>query len=437
MAEPSADPILARLMRLHPKKIDLTLGRIEALLADLDHPERKIPPTIHVAGTNGKGSTVAYLKAMYEAAGLSVHAYTSPHLVRFEERIVLNGTQISEEDLVSLLDEAERVNGERPITFFEITTAVAFLAFARHPADVLLLEVGLGGRLDATNVITPDVSIITPVSLDHTQFLGPDIPTIAGEKAGILKPGVPAAIGRQQPAGLEVIKACGASVGASLTVVDEDFSVARLEDGFRLSLGGEVLDLPQPGLIGDHQIDNAALAATALRLMGQKHPGLQVDASAMARGIASTTWPARLQRLTKGPMVDALPQGTELWLDGGHNEAAAEIIGAQLDVWAESETAASETALIAGMLETKDPVAFFRRLSGKAQQVVAIAIPEEQATLTAEQVSEAAQSAGLPVATAPSPAAALAQHLGRTPPPKRILICGSLYLAGRILRQNG
>ncbi|MCR9256537.1 MAG: bifunctional folylpolyglutamate synthase/dihydrofolate synthase [Alphaproteobacteria bacterium] len=415
-------------MRLHPKVIDLTLGRIEALLADLGHPERALPPIVHVAGTNGKGSVVADLMAMYRAAGLRAHAYTSPHLVRFGERIVLAGDPIPEPDLVALLDEVEAINGERPITFFEITTAVAYLAFSRVPADVLLLEVGLGGRLDATNVITPDVSVITPVSLDHMQFLGPDIPSIAAEKAGILKPGIPAVIGPQRPEALTVIEEKARTVGAPLSVHGRDWTVDRTADGFAL----DGVPFPRPALIGDHQIDNAAVAVMAAKALGDRVPALALPDACLAEGIATARWPARLQRLTAGPLVEVCGGGTELWLDGGHNEAAAAVIAGQLDAWAEPRT-----AVIVGMLESKEPVAFFRKLAGKVAAVKTIAIPEEKATLSADAVAEKAGEAGLTADPCPDIGGALRALLDAPEPPRRVLICGSLYLAGRVLRDNG
>jgi len=332
------------------------------------------------------------------------------------------------------LDEVERVNGDRPITFFEITTAVAFLAFSRVPADLLLLEVGLGGRLDATNVVTPAVSVITPVSLDHMQFLGPDIAAIAGEKAGILKAGVPAVIGPQRPEALAVIDAKAAEVGAPLSVAGRDWTVERPVahkatpgEGFRL----DGVSYPPPGLIGDHQIDNAATAIMTARGLAKAVPSLTIDGPALAAGVAGARWPARLQRLKDGPLVQALPAGAELWLDGGHNEAAAEALAAQLDTWGEPRT-----ALIVGMLESKDPVAFFRRLVGRVAGVRTIAIPEEKASLSAERTAAAADAAGMAAAPSTTALAAMRDLATASTPPRRVLICGSLYLAGRILRDH-
>ncbi|MFN6980052.1 MAG: bifunctional folylpolyglutamate synthase/dihydrofolate synthase, partial [Gemmobacter sp.] len=342
-------------MTLHPKVIDLTLGRMHRLLAALGHPERRLPPVIHIAGTNGKGSTQAMIRAGLEGAGQRVHAYTSPHLARFHERIRLAGTLIAEDHLAALLDECEAANGGAPITFFEITTAAAFLAFARVPADWLLLEVGLGGRLDATNVVDrPRLTVITPVSLDHQQYLGETVPEIAAEKAGILKPGVPGIIAPQSPDALGVIEARAAATGAPLTIANRDFQAWA--DRGRLvfqDLDG-LLDLPRPVLPGPHQIDNAGAALAALRVLGLG------DAEA---AVTRADWPARMQRLRRGPLSTAAP-GVELWLDGGHNPAGGAAIAATL-----AAMSARPTYLIAGMLNTKDVTGFMRPLAGHARHL--------------------------------------------------------------------
>jgi len=421
---PSSDRVLERLMSLHPKVIDLTLGRVERLLAALGHPERRLPPVIHVAGTNGKGSTLAMIRAGLEARGNRVHVYTSPHLARFHERIRVAGALIEEDRLIALLERCERANGGEPITFFEITTAAAFLAFAETPADFTLLEVGLGGRLDATNVIdAPLLCVITPVSLDHQQYLGDTVAAIAGEKAGILKTGSPCIVGSQLATGLDVIEARAAAIGAPLMVADQDWQV--MEEHGRLvfqDLNG-LLDLPPPALIGAHQIDNAGMALAVLRALG-------TDETACAAALARAEWPARLQRLRRGPLVDAAGSA-ELWLDGGHNPAAgaalAEALGRLPD---------RPLHLVCGMLNTKDVGGYLLPLAARAEALRGVSIPGEAATLSAEETVAQARAAGL----AAEPAASVIEAvttIAAADRNARILICGSLYLAGRVLAENG
>ena len=337
----TSDLILQRMMTFHPKIIDLTLDRVHRLLAALGHPERSLPPVIHIAGTNGKGSTQAMIRAGLEAMGGRVHAYTSPHLARFHERIRLAGDLISESYLTEILDECMRANGSEEITFFEITTCAAFLAFARTPADWTLLEVGLGGRLDATNVVDqPRLTIITPVSLDHQQYLGETLGEIAGEKAGILKRGTPCVVGPQEEAGLEVIEAKAARLGAPLLVRGQHWHA--WEERGRLIFQDEngLLDLPLPNLPGPHQIDNAGAALAALRHLG-------ADEAACEAAVTKADWPARMQRLKTGPLVEAAG-ACELWLDGGHNPAGGIAVAATL-----ARMPAKPTHLIVGMLNTK------------------------------------------------------------------------------------
>ncbi len=418
-----SDALLERMMTFHPKIIDLTLDRVWRLLAALDHPERALPPVVHIAGTNGKGSTQAMIRAGLEAGGARVHAYTSPHLARFHERIRLAGRLISEDALSSVLDECLRANGDTPITYFEITTCAALLAFARTPADFTLLEVGLGGRLDATNVVdAPALCIITPVSIDHQQFLGETLAEIAGEKAGILKRGVPCVVGPQDDAALEVIEARAACVGAPLLIHGQHWHVT--EEAGRLVYQDEtgLLDLPLPNLPGPHQIQNAGAALAALRALGH---GATVEAA-----VTSAEWPARMQRLRTGPLAQAAPQA-ELWLDGGHNVAAGAAIAATLD-----RLPKRDTHLICGMLNTKDVSGFMRPLAAHATRLHAVSIPGESATLSAAQTALAARSAGIDAQEAPDVATALASIIADTPH-ARVLICGSLYLAGVILRENG
>ncbi|CTQ49305.1 Folylpolyglutamate synthase [Jannaschia donghaensis] len=416
-----SDVVLDRLMALHPKVIDLVLDRVHRLLDALDHPEARLPPVIHIAGTNGKGSTQAMLRAGLEAAGDRVHAYTSPHLARFHERIRLAGHLIAEEDLADLLAECEAANGGAPITFFEITTCAAFLAFARTPADWTLLEVGLGGRLDATNVVTPRLSIITPVSMDHEAFLGDTLTAIAGEKAGILNRGVPCIVGPQDDAALDVIEATAARLGAPLLIHGQHWHVT--EEGGRLVFQDEtgLMDLPLPRLIGAHQVGNAGIAIAALRALNR--------AEGAEAAMTDAVWPGRMQRLTKGPLVDAA--GTaELWLDGGHNPAAGTALAEAL-----TRLPPRPLHLICGMLNTKDAAGYMTPLAGPAIHLHAVSIPGEANTLSATDTCAAADRAGIPNSPAASVDDAIAA-ITAIDPTARILICGSLYLAGHILRSN-
>ncbi len=420
----TSDALLDRMMTLHPKVIDLTLARVHSLLAKLGHPERSIPPVIHIAGTNGKGSTQAMIRAGLESAGKSVHAYTSPHLARFHERIRLAGDLISEPALAALLDECVTANGPDPITFFEITTCAAFVAFARTPADWTLLEVGLGGRLDATNVIDrPALTIITPVSLDHQQYLGDTVALIAAEKAGILKRGVPCVVGPQTDEGLAVIEATAARLGAPLLAHGQHWHAT--EERGRLIFQDEtgLLDLPLPNLPGPHQIQNAGAAIAALR-----HLGYGPDACEAA--VTKAHWPARMQRLRFGPLTEAAPQ-VELWLDGGHNPAGGEALAATL-----ARMPARATHLICGMLNTKDIAGYLRPLATRAASLTAVSIPGEKNTLPAEETRAAAAAVGLPATTAESVIDAL-RAIAAKDAQARVLICGSLYLAGQVLRENG
>lgn len=433
----ASDAILERLTRLHPKAIDLSLDRMRMLLARLGDPQTRLPPVFHIAGTNGKGSTAAYLRAMLEAAGKRVHVYTSPHLVRFHERIRLAGQLISEDALQILLDECERAAGETPVTFFEITTAAALTAFARVPADALILEVGLGGRLDATNVIdAPLVSVITPVDLDHQHYLGDTIEQIAAEKAGIIKRGRPVAVGPQADAAYGVIEREAERLGAPLIAWGRQFS-AHDERG-RMVFQDEsgVMDLPHPRLVGAHQIANAALAIAALKAQEV----FKVSDAAIEKGLTHVAWPARMQRLTYGPLVEQAPDGAEVWLDGGHNPHAGAAISALL---ADLEDQRPRPLfLIVGMLNTKDAANYLAHFRGLARHVVTIAIPGEANAMGAGALYDAARAAGLnadpadDLEDAMDLVAARAQLDGDAAAP-RVLICGSLYLAGKVLAQNG
>jgi dihydrofolate synthase/folylpolyglutamate synthase len=428
LPEYRSDRVLERLMRLHPKRIDLSLGRIERLLAALGNPQDGLPPVVHVAGTNGKGSVVATLRACLEAGGYRVHAYTSPHLVRFHERIRLAGTLIAEDDLVALLEECERANGAAPITFFEITTAAAFLAFARTPADAVLLEVGLGGRLDATNLVRrPAATAITPISLDHQAFLGDTIAAIAGEKAGILKPGAPAILAPQPPEAEAVLEARARAIGAPLYRWGEDWRSFPAEGGMRYEGREWRLDLPRPALPGAHQIVNAGAAVACLEHLAD----LPVSAAAIAAGLRRIEWPARLQHLTRGPLVAMLPAGWEVWLDGGHNPGAGAVLAEAAAGWRDRPL-----FLVVGMLNTKDAAGFLKPLAPFAKTLEAVRIPGEENALPAAALAAAAASAGLAARTAPSLAAALARIAGESAG-GRVLICGSLHLAGVVLADHG
>ncbi|MFN3859772.1 MAG: bifunctional folylpolyglutamate synthase/dihydrofolate synthase [Caulobacter sp.] len=420
------DAALERLRALHPRKIDLSLGRMRRLCAALGDPQRRLPPVIHVAGTNGKGSTVAFLRAMAEAEGLRVHVFTSPHLVRFAERIRLAGTLISDPHLAEVLARVEAANGGEPATFFEITTAAAFQAFSEVPADLLLLEVGLGGSLDATNVIeAPAVSVIAPVDHDHREFLGDSLTAIAGEKAGIIKPGRPVVCAWQQEEAFAVIEARAAALGAPLTAMGRDFDA--YEQGGRLLVQFEdrLLDLPAPALSGGHQFANAGLAAAAALALGG------IGEGAIAEGVAGARWPARLQRLTAGPLAArATAAGSDLWLDGGHNVHAARALADTLARWKGRD--GRETVLVCGLLANKDAEGFFDALRGGPAEVIATPF-EAEAASPPERVVAAARAAGLAARAAASLDEALELALAGGGHPRRVLICGSLYLAGEVL----
>ncbi|SEB44887.1 folylpolyglutamate synthase/dihydrofolate synthase family protein [Rhodobacter sp. 24-YEA-8] len=419
-----SDAILERMMSFHPKIIDLTLDRVHRLLTALGHPERSLPPVIHLAGTNGKGSTQAMIRAGLEASGANVHAYTSPHLARFHERIRLAGELISEPALMALLDECIAANGGEPITFFEITTVAAMLAFSRVQADFTLLEVGLGGRLDATNVVEqPRLTIITPVSVDHQQYLGETLPEIAGEKAGIIKRGVPVVVGPQEEAGLAVIEARAARLGAPVFAFGQHWQIAEERGRMVYQDENGLLDLPLPNLPGPHQIQNAGAAIAALRLLGR-------DEAACEAAVTQAVWPARMQRLTQGPLAASAP-GIELWLDGGHNPAGGDAVAATL-----ARMPARDTYAICGMLNTKDVTGYMRPLAPALRRLIAVEIPGEPNTLPATATRDAAATAGIPAAVAGSVQAALDEIAARAPE-ARVLICGSLYLAGQILKENG
>ena len=428
-------PVLARLLALHPKRIDLSLDRIERLLAALGHPERRLPPAIHVAGTNGKGSTIAFMRAILEAAGERVHVYTSPNLVRLNERFRIGraggGTLVDDDELAGLLADCEAANGEAPITVFEMETAAAFLLFARHPADVLLLEVGLGGRLDATNVVErPLASVITRLALDHADALGDTIEQIAAEKAGILKRGVPAVTVTQPRDALAVIERQAARMQAPLSIAGEDWTATEEHGRLVYQDSDGLLDLPAPRLYGRHQFGNAGAAIAALRASGLKLP-----APAFEAGMVRVDWPARMQRLAQGRLAALLQPETDLWLDGGHNPDGGRAIAAALaDL---EERVSRPLVLVVGMMASKDSEGFLRNFSGLARRVIAVSVHQDKA-LPAAALAEIAQSVGIPALARDDVESALtvAARLELAPAP-RILVTGSLYLAGEVLAANG
>lgn len=427
-AKLQSDVIVDRLHRLHPSLIDLSLNRIFGLLDRLGNPHTELPSPVHVAGTNGKGSYLAFMQSICEAAGLVVHKYTSPHLVNFGERIIVAGKPLSEEELVDLLKECESANAGREITFFEVSTAAAFLAFSRTKADVTLIETGLGGRFDATNVIQkPALTAITPVSMDHMRFLGNTLDAIASEKAGILKPSVTSIIGPQNPAAMEIIENRANEIGAPLLRQGSEWNVTDDFSGLHLSYREETLALPHPGLPGLHQHSNAGQAVVSiLELFGS-----QIDGDAIETGLKRAEWPGRLQKLSEGNLVSLIPKGWELWIDGGHNQAAAEAILNFVKVWSDTPL-----VIIFGSLNSRNPDDFLKILAPVTTLAVCITIPGEKSALKARDCYLAAQSVGIEAIETTSIKSALekAAHYGTK---GKILVCGSLYLAGAVLAENG
>ncbi len=435
------DAVIGRLMELHPKGYDLTLDRVRRLLADLGNPQNRLPPTIHVAGTNGKGSVVAFCRSILEAAGRTVHVHTSPHLVNWHERYRLGGTGedgrgalVSDAVLAEAVERAAEANAGQPITVFEILTAVTFLLFSEHPADVALVEVGLGGRFDATNVIErPAVTAITSISLDHQSYLGDRVELIAAEKAGIVKRGVPLVVGPQgEAAALEVFKTTAARQRAPLFVYGEDVFAFAENGRLVYQDEGGLLDLPLPRLPGRHQIGNAATAIATLR-----RGGFDPSPQAIEAGLLSAEWPGRLQRLTSGPLVAAAAPGSEIWLDGGHNPGAGAVIAEALASM--EDRVQRPLFLISGMLSTKDPVGFFEAFSGIARRVFTVPIASSDAGLDPDELADAAIDAGLEAEPCFSveEAIRLVSTGWSVEPAPRFLICGSLYLVGDVLKASG
>ncbi|THD63713.1 MAG: bifunctional folylpolyglutamate synthase/dihydrofolate synthase [Bradyrhizobium sp.] len=443
MNAPAAKPapplgeLIARLSALHPRRIDLGLERMHRLLERLDHPERKLPPVIHVAGTNGKGSTIAYLRAILEAAGLRVHVYTSPYLVRVNECFRIGraggGALVGDDELRTTLEHCERANAGAPVTIFEIETAAAFCLFAQHPADVLLLEVGLGGRLDATNAIAaPLASVIAPIGIDHTEFLGDTLTAIALEKAAIIKRDVPVICAEQAPEALAAIEAQARHMRAPLHAAGQQWHV-NVERG-RLVYQDDrgLMDLAAPKLFGRHQFDNAGLAIATLR--AQKM--FSIGNAAFEAGIVSAEWPARMQRLASGTLVDQAPSGCELWLDGGHNADGGRVAAAALGDL--EERVSRPLVVIVGMMGNKDAGAFLANFAGLTRHIIAVQIPDRDNAMPPDDLANVVRQLGMRVETSVSVEAALGSlaRLAYEVPP-RILITGSLYLAGHVLSANG
>ena len=427
-----SEDYLARFLTLHPKLIDLTLGRTLDLLARLGDPHRNLPPTVHVAGTNGKGSTIAFMRAMLEADGRKVHVYTSPHLVHFHERIRLAGALVDEEKLIDAFARCEAANADAPITIFEMTTAAAFLLFSEVEADILLLEVGLGGRMDATNVIDrPAATVITPVSIDHREYLGDTIEAIAAEKAGILKAGVPAIIAGQNDAALAVIERQARRIRAPLILAGQDFNFGEEQGRLVYQDLDALLDLPRPRLSGRHQIGNAATAIATLRTLY----GATFATRAIETGLGSAEWPARMQRLG-GALQRLAPKGAEIWLDGGHNAAGGKAIAdAIVDL---EEQSPKPLIMIVGMLATKETDTFLLPFLDLTQEIYALDIPGQEASRLASDVAAIARGVGLKAASAGTLQETLRFLSARTwTVPPRILVCGSLYLAGEVLKLDG
>ncbi len=428
------EAVLARVAARRPKFIDLSLSRVHEVLARLGEPQQKLPPVLHVAGTNGKGSTIAFMRAMLEAAGKPVHVYTSPHLVRFNERIVLAGEEIADAVLVDALERCDAAAGDDKLTYFETTTCAAFLAFAETPADYLILEVGLGGRLDATNVIeTPLTTTVTPIALDHQQFLGDTIAQVATEKAGIFRKRAPAVIGVQTPEAMATLEACAQRAGAVPFVYGQQWSFYSEHGRLVYQDNQGLSDLPLPKLYGNHQHGNAALAIATL-----KAAGLDLDDDVLARGLDAAHWPARLQRLTTGPLidlaVDLIGEAPEIWLDGGHNPHAGAVIAAAM---ADLEARSSKPlVMISGMQANKDARGYFASFAGLASALYAVAASHD-GVAAPDEVEAAALSAGIKAIACSSPIEAMRVALaGKEKEPPRILISGSLYLAGEILRDH-
>ncbi|WP_425416550.1 bifunctional folylpolyglutamate synthase/dihydrofolate synthase [Oricola indica] len=431
---------IERLETVHPQGFDLSLDRLHRLLDRLGNPQDKLPPVIHIAGTNGKGSCATMCRALLEADGKSVHVHTSPHLVRWHERFRMGRTDgpgqfVDDEVLADAIRRVAEVNGDEPTTVFEIMTVVMFVLFSEHPADAAIVEVGLGGRFDATNTIsTPAVSVIMPIGLDHEAYLGDRIELIAMEKAGIMKPGVPVVIGAQDnDVAREVLIDTAERRGCPLAVYGQDFLAFEEHGRMVFQSQAGLMDLPLPKLPGRHQIANAATALAAVATAG-----FDIHFETAERALTDIKWPGRMQRLIEGPLPALLPGGSELWLDGGHNPHAAMMIAETLAGM--QDRIERPLFLITGMIDGKDARGYFRAFEGMARHVFTVPVHFNDAGLDPETLARSAEEAGLtaqPMKDVEEVLRLLGEGWNRLEPPPRVLIGGSLYLAGEVLRDNG
>lgn len=429
---PRVAAALAHLLDLYPKLIDLSLGRVLRLLERMGDPHENLPPVFHIAGTNGKGSVLAFMQAILQAAGYSVHKYTSPHLVRFNERITIQGREIDDDYLLELIERADALNHENEITFFEIITAIAFCAFSETPADAVLLETGMGGVFDPTNVVPrPAATMISRISRDHTRFLGEDLSGIAKEKAGIMKKGTPCVVAPQYSAAVAaVIGETAEQTGAPLHLYNRDWSVEPKGDGFTFTGMGREITLPRPSLAGAHQRLNAGMAIMALLANADT---FEISDAQFAQGVQSAVWPARLQRLRTGPLLDLLPEGRALYIDGAHNDSGGEVLGAELETWAKD----GPVDLILCMMPQKDPKTFIEPLKPYLRHIRTVTLPERTQSIPAEDLAATLRAAGLEQArTADSVSDAVSGIVAADGGPGRILIAGSLYMAGHVLKNH-
>ncbi len=427
-----SDALINKLSEIHPKGFDLSLDRILLLLEKLGNPQNKLPPVIHVAGTNGKGSTLAFTRAILEAQGYKVHVHTSPHLVNWHERYRLAGKLVSDDVLADAIQRIADTNNNKPITVFELLCAVMFVLFSEHEADFALVEVGLGGRFDATNVIAePKVCAIAPVALDHQAYLGDTIAKIAFEKAGIIKKHVPVAVGRQQDEARETIEEVARKNQSPITILGQDFDAYRDATGFVYQDEEGLLDLPMPKLAGEHQLDNAALAMAAIRLAN-----IKVSPEAFAQGMLDVTWPGRLEKLPSGKITKALGNKTDIWIDGGHNPSAGEAIAAELS--RQNTGSSRKTLLICGMINTKEPLGYFKPFEKLGAEVITVPVAMSEASIASDDLAEVAKQAGLKTQSTTSLKAAIEQtaHKLKENSDLRILFCGSLYMVGEVLELN-
>jgi dihydrofolate synthase / folylpolyglutamate synthase len=432
---PLVEETLNRIRQTYPPHLPAGLERFSALLSDLGNPHLSLPPVFHVAGTNGKGSTVAFLQAIFESAGKTVHRFTSPHLVRFSERIVINGRQISDDLLLSLIAELEKTAKPEEISFFEFFTALAFMAYARHPADAVLLETGLGGTLDATNVVPqPAASIITRISFDHMRVLGDTLPAIARQKAGIIKQNCPVIVAPQSDEALETLFAKAAAVkqASLLLQAGRDFFVMPTPAGFEYRSQSVHVSLPLPALAGHHQLLNAATAIAALEAGGFADI---CTTDVLSRAMQQVRWPGRMQKLTRGVLADMLPQGWELWLDGAHNDSGADVLAAHIRSFGTD----MPVHLVTAYKDKKDTHGFYARLSGLFQSTTVADFAIDAPMVAAADVAGLLQNMGGfdTVSTAPDIQTALAQLVAKHTAPQRVMISGSLYLVGHALKVNG